>query len=265
MKKLVMFWINGTQNYKTKFSAADMNQISEQLLQSWQTKPAEINRPSRSLSCVSFWKATEFRTFLLKLGAVVLQNYLSRPAYNHFLALFCATTICCNPDFLPYLSVAEKLFTDFVDNFGDIYGDENSSYTVHSLIHVTDDVQHYGVLDNYSTQLSNFLSLVLQMSRKYCFSVCETFTLGHKVVDNNIVHRLLQQSKKGETSYLCNLKKVVTGAGAKLVHHGLGSQLSMGAYESSSSKHIMNPMNHIKLNSGKSMAVADRSQYNGNM
>lgn len=151
MKKLTLSWINGTKNFKTKFSAAVMNLISEELIQSRQTKPAEINRPSRSLNCVSFWKATEFRTFLLKLGPVVLQNHLSQQAYNHFLALFCATTICCNPDFLPYLSVAKKLFKDFVDNFGDIYGDENFSYTSHSLIHVTDDVQHFGVLDSYSS------------------------------------------------------------------------------------------------------------------
>lgn len=150
MKKNILFWINGTKNFKTKFSAFDLTQISEKLIQSRQTKPSEINRPSRPLSCTSFWKATEFRTFLLKLGPVVLRGHLSEEAYNHFLALFCATTICTCEDFLPYIDVAAKLFREYVDKFGDIYGPENYCYNIHSLVHVTDDVKHYGVLDNYS-------------------------------------------------------------------------------------------------------------------
>lgn len=150
MKKLISFWINGTKNFKTKFSALDCKQISEKLIQSRATKPSEINRHSRSLSCWSFWKATEFRNFLLKLGPVVLREHLTEEAYNHFLALFCATTICSSKDLLPYIDVATKLFRNFEKKFGDIYGDENYCYTVHNMIHVTDDVDRFGVLDNYS-------------------------------------------------------------------------------------------------------------------
>lgn len=150
MKKLLLFWMNGTKNYKTKFSALDMKQISGKLIKTRETKPSEINRSARPLSCVSFWKATEFRTFLLKAGPVVLRDHLSEEAYNHFLAFFCATTICCSNDLLPYVEVAKKLFRDVTDKFGGIYGYENYCYTIHSLIHVTDDVDRYGVLDNYS-------------------------------------------------------------------------------------------------------------------
>lgn len=42
------------------------------------------------------------------------------------------------------------MFKEFVDNFGDIYGYESYCYNVHSLVHVTDDVERYGVLDNFS-------------------------------------------------------------------------------------------------------------------
>lgn len=150
MKKLLLLWLNGTPNYKTKFSALDVKQISEKLVKAGETKPAEINRPSRPLDCISNWKATEFRTFLLKTGPVVLKDHLPEEAYNHFLALHCATTICCSESLLPYVDVAQYLFKEFVDNFGHIYGDENYCYNIHSLIHLTDDVKRYGVLDNFS-------------------------------------------------------------------------------------------------------------------
>lgn len=133
MKKFALLWINGTKNYKTKFSAMDIRQISEKNIKTRETKPSEINRSSRSLSCVHFWKATEFRTFLFKIGPVVLRDHLSEEAYNHFLAFFCATTICSSNDLLPFIDVAKKLFKDVTDKFGEIYGYENYCSTLFTI------------------------------------------------------------------------------------------------------------------------------------
>lgn len=150
MKKLLTIWVHGKKNYKAKLSALDITQISEKLIQAGKTKPAEINRPSRGLDCLSDWKATEFRTFLLKTGPVVMRGHLSEEAYNHFLALHCATTICCSESLLSYINVAKYLYKEFVDKFGEIYRDESYSYNVHSVIHITIDVERFGVLDNFS-------------------------------------------------------------------------------------------------------------------
>lgn len=150
MKKLLIHWTKGTKNFKTKFSARDITQISEKLVQAGHTKPSEINKPNRSLKCLGFWKATELRTFLLKTGPVVLREHLSEEAYNHFLALHCATTICCSKTLLKYLPVANYLFRSFNEKFGDIYGHENYTYSFHSIIHVADDVERFGVFDSYS-------------------------------------------------------------------------------------------------------------------
>lgn len=150
MKKLLLLWVNGYQNFKSKLSALDIKQISEKLIRAGATKPSEINRACRGLGCLSNWKATEFRTFLLKTGPVVLREHLSEEVYNHFLALHCATMICCNESLLPYLNVAKYLYKEFVDGFGEIYGPQNYCYNVHSLIHVHTDVERFGVLDNFS-------------------------------------------------------------------------------------------------------------------
>lgn len=80
----------------------------------------------------------------------MLRDHLPAEMYNHFLALHCAVTICCCEPLLIYLPVAKKLFRTFTQKFGEIYGNENSTYSTHSTIHVTDDVERFGVFDNYS-------------------------------------------------------------------------------------------------------------------
>lgn len=148
MKRLLTLWVVGTQHFK--FTDADILEISRKHKQAGDTKPSEINRANRSLKCLSFWKATEFRTFLLKTGPVVLHGHLTEEMYNHFLALHCAVTICCSETMQMYLPAAKQLFRKFTEKFGDLYGDENYTYSIHSLIHVTDDVERFGVFDNYS-------------------------------------------------------------------------------------------------------------------
>lgn len=49
-----------------------------------------------------------------------------------------------------YLPAAKYLFTTFTEKFGELYGNENYTYSIHSLIHVTDDVERFGVFDSYS-------------------------------------------------------------------------------------------------------------------
>src|ERR1700704_3392313 len=84
MKRLLTLWVDGTNHFK--FSEADIQEISFKHIKAGDTKPSEINKPNRSLKCLSFWKATELRTFLLKTGPVVLRGHLSAELYNHFLS-----------------------------------------------------------------------------------------------------------------------------------------------------------------------------------
>lgn len=149
-KFLLKCWMKGTASFKSKLSAMDMHNISERLIRCNAFLPKEIQRRIRPLDVISFWKATEFRCFLLKTGPVVLQDILPLEAYNHFMLLHCAVVICSCKHFLRYIKVAERLFTEVVERFSEIYGDENVTYTVHNIIHVIDDVKRFGTLDSYS-------------------------------------------------------------------------------------------------------------------
>lgn len=148
MKRLLTMWVNGTKIFK--FSDADILKVSQKHVQAGRTKPSEINKPNRSLKCLSFWKAAEFRTFLLKTGPVALRGSLTDAMYNHFLALHCAVTICCSETLIKYRPIAKCLFRSFTERFGEIYRNENYTYSIHSVIHVTDDVERFGVFDEYS-------------------------------------------------------------------------------------------------------------------
>lgn len=148
MKRLLLLWVNGTKNFK--LSESRISEIPALHIEANRTKPSEIVRQNRSLKCLSFWKATEFRTFLLKTGPVILREYLAAEMFNHFLTLHCAVTICCSESLKKYLPVAKALFQSFTEKFGDIYGEEYKTYSIHSAIHVTDDVESFGVLDDYS-------------------------------------------------------------------------------------------------------------------
>lgn len=148
MKRLLNLWTEGTNDFK--FSDVDITEVSKKHMQAGATKPTELNKPNRSLKCLSHWKATEFRTFLLKTGPIALFGSLPAEMYNHFLALHCAVTICSSENLKKFLPIARGLFRSFTERFGELYGEENKTYSIHSIIHVVDDVERFGVLDNYS-------------------------------------------------------------------------------------------------------------------
>lgn len=73
MKRCLIGWTQGTFNFQRKWSANEIQEISDLLQNCNKTLPVEIHRAVRKLDSVRFWKGTEFRTFLLYLGPVILK------------------------------------------------------------------------------------------------------------------------------------------------------------------------------------------------
>ena len=83
--------VNGILVFITKgpeicrLSNEQIQQISNHLLSL--KLPSNFNRQPRSIKDLCYWKATEYRSFLLYLGPIVLKGILSEASYKHFLAL----------------------------------------------------------------------------------------------------------------------------------------------------------------------------------
>lgn len=107
MKKKLLCY-TGQKKSKSKigkWNARTMIEINEFLNNCHM--PSEINRSVIGLDTISFWKATEFRTFLHYIGPVLFRTYSDNESYQNFLCLFCAITICSNETYIKqYLNIA---------------------------------------------------------------------------------------------------------------------------------------------------------------
>lgn len=112
----------------------------------------------RSLDCLSFWKGLEYQTFHYYLGIVILKDNISQEAYDHFLLLFCAVTICSSKEYCEFIELADNLIDDGIDSI---------SSNFHNLCHLTSDVLKFGCLSEISTYpFENFLGFIKHLLRQ---------------------------------------------------------------------------------------------------
>ncbi|XP_063375801.1 uncharacterized protein LOC134663368 [Cydia fagiglandana] len=166
MKRLLTGWRDGNfGTYVTKWRARDIETVSQFLLGC--TLPKEIHRKMRALNVLAYWKGSEFRCFLYYLSFIVLKDVLCGEAYHHFLAFFCAITICSNEEHFMFLRLAEQLLFFFLEHFRDLYGEECMTSNIHNLSHIIDEVQKFGKLQNFNTYpFENKLNQIKQLIRQ---------------------------------------------------------------------------------------------------
>lgn len=151
VKKMINSWIQG-KFYNVRLKARDITLLSDYLTNLCTALPDEFNRKPSKITEISYWKATQFRTFLLYLGPIVLKEFMDIAVYEHFLLLQSAMSILLSKRHLNMLGcdLAEKFLCIFVKHSKHLYGLDFLVHNVHSLIHIVDDVRLYGVLDNIS-------------------------------------------------------------------------------------------------------------------
>lgn len=169
MKRILMFFKQGPR--ECRLSQQQLNLLSSNLKKLNGKMPREFARQPRSLLYLDKWKATEFRQFLLYTGPLVLKSVLREEVYSHFLTLTVAMSILLESNQSKrneYLNYAKELLQYFVEHSPAIYGDTFSTYNVHTLLHLPDDVQHFGTsLNEISAfQYENYLFKLKKYVRK---------------------------------------------------------------------------------------------------
>nr|CAI5841124.1 unnamed protein product [Callosobruchus analis] len=167
-KKLIMLWLKGYP-LTIRLSSLSINCVSSRLESFKAGCPKEFVRKPRSISEVSNWKATEFRTFLLYTGPIALKDVLPRNMYTNFLTLHVAIRILTSPELINNTSLeyAQGLLKHFVQYFQIIYGKDKMSHNVHNLLHIKEDVRKFGALDNFSAfRFENYMAKIKRTLRK---------------------------------------------------------------------------------------------------
>ena len=130
-----------------KLKASSLELMNKYMATIGKATPREFARKTRSFEFFAKFKATEWRTFLLFTGPVIMRNRISADRYNHFLALHVASKILSSKDLCHSLNdYAKSLMKIFVKNATLIYGKAFITYNVH----LPDDVKKFGPLDKFS-------------------------------------------------------------------------------------------------------------------
>lgn len=179
VRKLLNCWVGG--NLKVRLSGRLTLLLSSKLLHLKDHIPKEIIRKPRALSELPRFKATEFRTFLLYTGVVVLLDIVDVAVYNHFLLLHSAIAVLISTQVIS-TTHAEKyhlvssLINTFIKHSETLYGPEFLIYNVHVLSHLSDDASRYGSLDVFSAfPYENYLGQIKRMvrsSKKPLHQIC---------------------------------------------------------------------------------------------
>lgn len=150
VKRLLRYWMEGPLKQQ-RISANHQLQISNKLLSLRSCFPSDFSRKPRPLTDVKFWKATEFRTFLLNTGVIVLKDVVDSKVYNHFLLLHIGIRLLCDPlNYSENLVSAHSCLQKFVKKCSKLYGDQMLVSNVHALLHLADDCSRHGTLDEFS-------------------------------------------------------------------------------------------------------------------
>jgi len=105
---------------------------------------SEFNRKGKSSKKLNRWKATEFRTFFLYTGLIILKEVLSEDEYNNFLYFFVSMRLLLSPSPTKrQIKFANLCLRKYVYEFSILYGDHHLVYNFHNLIHLTDDCDFY--------------------------------------------------------------------------------------------------------------------------
>lgn len=148
MKKLLNVWVETTR--LGCYIGRHLKGIDEQLLK--QRPPHDFSRAPRSIKKHrKYWKASEFRNFLLYYSLPILADALPPLYFHHFGLLVCAMHILLLSQISDSLiRAAQSMLDDFYSLCPELYGDRMCVLNVHLLSHMANFVHLWGSLWTHS-------------------------------------------------------------------------------------------------------------------
>ena len=174
-------WLDASHHDKPWHLQKDQQQLVDDFILA-QKSPTELARCPRSLIHRKFWKASEWRSFLLIYSPIVLKDVLPVKYFNHWMLLVISLHLLCQDVVSPEnMSTAEVSLHKFVILVENLYGIEHVSYNVHQMIHLANAVKQWGPLWSSSAFLfennnGNLLKL-FHGTKHVSQQVCKSYLL----------------------------------------------------------------------------------------
>jgi len=113
--------------------------------------PSEFHRGPRSLGEAGFWKAVEFKNFVLYWGVAIVEGMLNRDQIYHFRLLMISLRILESEEYKQYWPITKLMLEKYVSDFPNLYGAHHMVCAIHKLLHLTDECEQFGPLYSFSS------------------------------------------------------------------------------------------------------------------
>ena len=148
-RRMLNYWKEGPR--RNRLTYTQLQRLSDMNEAVGKHFPSAFNRKPRRFDELKMWKATEFRTFLLYVGPVILREVVDPTLYSLFVSLSVAISLLSNPRLVrEHADYADTLLEYFVEQSIDIFGEHFCTYNVHSLRHLKQFAVQAGCLGECS-------------------------------------------------------------------------------------------------------------------
>ena len=136
VKRLMNLWFESSNHAEPYYLGRNTTVIDKILMQ--QHPPHEFSRCPRSISKhLKFWKASEFKNWLLFYSLPLLLDYLPSLYIHHYALLVCAMHILLQESIdSSLLDAAEIMLKDFKVLLPELYRESNCTANAHMLLHL---------------------------------------------------------------------------------------------------------------------------------
>lgn len=170
VRRLFHFYFSSVKSFRLpcKLSFDQLKALSSECSEFAAYIPREFQRHPRRLDRdLPFFKATEFRLFLLYLGPYLFRKYLKKNYYDHFLLLHFSIYVLSSNRYFNLIDHAQSCIERFVSQMEALFGRHSVSYNFHVILHLTFFVRLHGPLDAFSTfKFENWLHLLKMRIKK---------------------------------------------------------------------------------------------------
>jgi hypothetical protein len=178
IRQVCNIWLDSANHEEDFYLGRKVEALDERLMAI--SPPSEITRAPRSIKERKFWKASEWRAFML-YSLVVLHGLLPRAYLKHFFLLVHGVYTLLRDNITnDMLLHAQACLVKFAKDMEILYGLRSCTFNVHQMTHLADGVKSCGPLwatSAYIFEANNHMLLKMFSGTQ----ICNTFILGQKL------------------------------------------------------------------------------------